>query len=56
MEQKLRFGLVLDHLAVMKKNWGQLLATFEGSFFMFSLAKINKSIVGRYTRDASTYV
>ena len=33
MEQKMRFGLVLGWLAILKrKNW----ATFEGSFFMFS--------------------
>ena len=36
MEQKLIFGLVLGQLAILEKKLGQLKATFEGSFFMFS--------------------
>ena len=36
MEQKLRFGLALGQLAILKKSLGWLWATFEVSFFMFS--------------------
>ena len=34
MDQKLRFGLVLGWLAILKK-----MASFDGSFFMLSGAK-----------------
>ena len=40
MEQEMWFGLVLGRLAIMKKrSLGRLWATFEDSFFMFSVAK-----------------
>jgi hypothetical protein len=40
MEQELSFCLDLEKLAVLrKKGLGQLWATFEGGFFMFSGAK-----------------
>ena len=42
MEQKMRFGLVLGRLAILKKNWGRLWATFEGVLFMFPGAKNNE--------------
>ena len=39
MEQNIRFGLVLDRLAVMKiLDWAVKYATFEGNFFRFSWA------------------
>ena len=38
-EKYLRFGLVLGWLAILKKNGGRLLATFDSGFFMFSGAK-----------------
>ena len=38
MEQKMRFGLVLGGLAILKKEIG---LTFEGGVFMFSEAKKN---------------
>ena len=43
MEEKMWFGHVLGRLAVSKKKGGggQLWATFEGVFFMFSGAKKN---------------
>jgi hypothetical protein len=34
MEQKLRFGLVLGQLAVLKKNYEQLLMALFSCFFM----------------------
>ena len=39
MEQKLRFGLVLGQLALLKQILGRLQVTFEGSFSMFLWAK-----------------
>ena len=40
MEHELRFGLDFGQLAVLeKKGLGQLGATFEGVFFIFSGAK-----------------
>ena len=36
MEQKMRFGLVLGRLAVLKQKLGWLWATFEGGNFLFS--------------------
>ena len=48
MEQIIRFGLVLGQLALMKKNWGRLGATFENNFFMFSWAKKNNFFFFKY--------
>ena len=40
MEQKLRFGLVLDLLAILKKNCADYEQLLRAVFFMFSWAKI----------------
>ena len=40
MEQKMRFGLVLGQLPIMKKNWGQLWGWF---FHVFRGKKIIQS-------------
>ena len=42
MKQNMKFGLILGRLAILKKKLGELWATFEASFFMFSWAKKNK--------------
>jgi hypothetical protein len=39
VEQNTRFGLIWGQLAILEKNWALMYATFEGVFFMFSLAK-----------------
>ena len=38
MEQKLRFGLVLGQLAVLKKNWANYEQLLREVYFMFSWA------------------
>ena len=38
MEQKMRFGLILGWLAILKKKFGPIMSEFEGGFFMFSRA------------------
>ena len=40
MEQKLRSGLVLGRLAVLKKKWDDYELLLRPVFFMFSWAKI----------------
>ena len=35
MEQNMRFGMILDRLAVLKKNWAIKYASYEGVFFIF---------------------
>ena len=45
MEQKMRFGLVLGGLAILKKNQGPIMSTSEGGFFMFSGTKIQLQII-----------
>ena len=48
MEQKMRFGLILGRLAILKKKLGQLWLTFEASFFMFSWAKNNVNFLKKH--------
>ena len=35
MEQKMRFGLVLGQLAILKKKFGPIMSNFEGVFSCF---------------------